>query len=81
MRDQAATTPVSAYSSVAEEERWGMHLFRTKAGCVQCHAGPLFSDQQLHNIGLAHYGRHFEDLGHYRVSGQAEHVGAFRTPS
>ncbi|SDB02726.1 cytochrome c peroxidase [Pseudidiomarina indica] len=81
MQAIAAGDMAQAANYLSEEERWGMHLFRTKAGCVQCHAGPLFSDQQLHNIGLAYYGRHFEDLGHYRVSGQAEHVGAFRTPS
>lgn len=66
---------------LTEQERLGLHLFRTKAGCVQCHSGALFSDQRLHNIGLTYYGRRFEDLGHFKISGKPEHVGAFRTPS
>lgn len=71
----------AAANILSPEERHGLHLFRTTAGCVQCHAGPLFSDQQLHNIGLSYYGRSFEDLGHYKISGDPKHVGAFRTPS
>ncbi|WP_113906056.1 cytochrome-c peroxidase [Aliidiomarina celeris] len=63
------------------QQREGLHLFRTRAGCVQCHAGALFSDQKMHNIGLAYYGRKFEDLGHFQVSGDPQHVGAFRTPT
>ncbi|RUO22249.1 cytochrome-c peroxidase [Aliidiomarina iranensis] len=72
---------VAAAEQLNAEERLGLHLFRTKAGCVQCHAGDLFSDQRMHNIGLAYYGRSFEDLGHYQISGNPAHVGAFRTPS
>ncbi|MGE0172344.1 MAG: cytochrome-c peroxidase [Oligoflexales bacterium] len=30
----------------------GYQLFTGKAGCSQCHNGPLFSDEQFHNIGL-----------------------------
>ena len=66
---------------LSKQEREGLHLFRTKAGCVQCHNGALFSDQRLHNMGLTYYGRRFEDLGHYNISGEPEDVGKFRTPS
>ncbi|HJV20167.1 MAG TPA: cytochrome c peroxidase [Sediminibacterium sp.] len=59
----------------------GLHLFRTKARCMNCHNGPLFTDQQFHNVGLTYYGREFEDLGLYRVTGKAAHVGQFKTPS
>lgn len=59
----------------------GMHLFRTKARCMNCHNGPLFTDQQFHNVGLTYYGREFEDLGLYKVTGKAAHVGQFKTPS
>lgn len=59
----------------------GLHLFRTKAGCASCHSGPLLSDGRFHNIGLTYYGRELEDLGRYRITGQAADVGAFRTPS
>lgn len=30
----------------------GLKLFVGKAGCRQCHSGPLFSDFEFHNIGL-----------------------------
>lgn len=59
----------------------GLHLFRTKAGCANCHNGPLLSDGRFHNLGLTYYGRELEDLGRYAVTGQAVDVGAFRTPS
>ncbi|MBI4082486.1 MAG: photosynthetic protein synthase I [Candidatus Lambdaproteobacteria bacterium] len=32
--------------------RRGETLFRGKAGCIACHNGPLFSDQQPHNLGV-----------------------------
>ncbi|MFQ5955990.1 MAG: cytochrome-c peroxidase, partial [Kiloniellales bacterium] len=35
----------------ASAER-GFELFKGKAGCAQCHAGPRFSDDKPHNIGV-----------------------------
>ncbi|MOA19415.1 Methylamine utilization protein MauG precursor [compost metagenome] len=58
-----------------------MHLFRTKARCVNCHNGPLFTDNQFHNLGLTYYGREYEDLGRYEVTKLPEDVGKFKTPS
>jgi len=59
----------------------GLHLFRTRAGCANCHSGPLLSDRRFHNLGLSFFGRARQDLGRYLVTGRAEDVGAFRTPS
>lgn len=59
----------------------GLHLFRTQARCMNCHFGPTLSDDRFHNIGLTYYGRKYEDLGRYRVTGDPRDVGAFRTPS
>jgi len=59
----------------------GLHIFRTKARCMNCHNGPLFTDNSFHNIGLTYYQRENEDLGRYKVTGRAEDVGRFRTPS
>ncbi|MBN9298080.1 MAG: cytochrome-c peroxidase [Filimonas sp.] len=59
----------------------GLHLFRTKARCMNCHYGPLFSDNDFHNIGLTYYGREYEDLGLYKHTHKAEDVGKFKTPS
>ncbi|MFG0266965.1 MAG: cytochrome-c peroxidase [Rhodopirellula sp. JB055] len=59
----------------------GLDLFRREARCIHCHNGPMFSDSQLHDVGLSYYGRKFEDLGRYAVTGNANDVGRFRTPS
>ncbi len=69
------------YTRLTDLEIQGLHLFRTKARCINCHNGPLFSDQQFHNIGLTYYGRKYEDLGRYLVTDDPEDVGKFRTPS
>ena len=59
----------------------GLHLFRTKARCVNCHHGPLFSDEQFHDLGLSYYGRKLQDLGRYNVTKAPADVGRFKTPS
>lgn len=66
--------------ALGDTEILGLHLFRTRAGCMNCHHGPLFSDGRFHNIGLTYYGRRYQDLGRYGVTGRAEDVGRFRTP-
>lgn len=67
--------------ALSDEALRGLHLFRTDAGCMNCHSGPILSDGGFHNIGLAYYGRRFEDLGRYRVTNDPADVGRFRTPS
>ncbi len=69
------------HDALSDEEIRGLHLFRTKARCINCHNGPLFSDQQFHNNGQSQIGRDDEDLGRYTVTGDWEDAGAFRTPS
>lgn len=36
----------------------GLELFIGKAGCVDCHKTPLFSDNRFHNIGVPQEGPH-----------------------
>ena len=67
--------------ALSDEEVFGLHIFRTKAGCANCHSGPLFSDGEVHNIGLSFFGRKLEDLGRYRATGDPADAGAFRTPT
>lgn len=64
-----------------EAELRGLHLFRTKARCVNCHHGPDFTDHGFHDVGLSYYGRKLEDLGRYRVTKDPADVGRFKTPS
>lgn len=69
------------YRALSDAEIRGLHLFRTKARCLNCHNGPLFSDQRFHNNGSHNYGRFQEDLGRYYVTGDPDDLGRFRTPS
>lgn len=73
--------PWSACALRYEPEIEGLHLFRTRARCMNCHHGPLFSDGKFHHTGLSYYGRRFEDLGHYEVTRKSADRGKFRTPS
>jgi cytochrome c peroxidase len=69
------------YDALDDQELRGLHLFRTKARCLNCHNGPLFSDQQFHNQGSHLLGRPEEDLGRYAITGNWSDAGAFRTPT
>ena len=69
------------YGRLNDREIEGLHLFRTRARCMNCHSGPRFSDGQFHHTGLSYYGRRFEDLGRSDVTGSPEDRGKFRTPT
>jgi len=66
---------------LSDRQLWGLHLFRTHAGCMNCHSGAALTDNGFHNLGLHFYGRAREDLGRYNVTGDPADVGRFRTPS
>jgi cytochrome c peroxidase len=36
-----------------EQEKAGLALFRGRARCSTCHAGPNFTDEDFHNTGIA----------------------------
>ncbi len=62
--------------AMSNAELRGLHLFRTKARCINCHNGPLFSDNRFHNNGFAG-----KDPGLYFVSHQDSDLGKMKTPS
>ena len=62
-----------------EQQKQGLALFAGKAGCIECHHGPNFSDGEFHDLGVAAGGT--EDHGRYDVSGRESDLGSFRTPS
>ncbi len=37
---------------MSDSAKRGFELFKGKAGCAQCHSGPLFTDQKAHNTGV-----------------------------
>jgi cytochrome c peroxidase len=67
--------------ALTDTEVWGLHLFRTKAGCANCHNGPTLSDSRFHNLGLSFFNRTLEDLGRHGVTGITQDAGRFLTPS
>lgn len=69
------------YKQLNDQEIEGLHLFRTKARCMNCHNGTYFTDRDYHNIGLTYYGRKYQDLGRYTVTHNPDDVGKFKTPS
>ncbi len=60
-------------SALSAEPQAGLQLFRGKANCVACHVGPNFTDERLHNTGVAWRDGKFADAG----AGQ----GNFKTPT
>ena len=69
------------YAALKDEEIAGLHLFRTKARCINCHNGPILTDQQFHNNGQSLFGRPKQDLGLFEITGDSLDMGKFRTPS
>ncbi|MDV7142916.1 cytochrome c peroxidase [Tropicimonas sp. TH_r6] len=67
----------------------GMTLFYGDAGCASCHSGPFQTDHAFHAMGVPQLGpgkaerfeSHARDEGRFRVTGRAEDLYAFLTPS
>ena len=50
-------TPFDRYmkgekAALLAKAKKGLTLFKGKAGCIQCHNGPFFTDQKYYNIGV-----------------------------
>lgn len=61
-------------------EKRGLAVFATAGRCIDCHFGPMFTDEKFHNISI------FEadgslDPGRKAITGKNEDLGAFRTPT
>lgn len=64
-----------------DNEVMGLHLFRTKAQCINCHNSGYFSNHRFENIGTSLLGSEQEDLGRFIVTQKPEDAGKFRVPS
>ena len=62
-------------------ERRGLDLFQGRARCTRCHLGALLTDLAFHNTGIAWRNGEPADSGRAFVTGRAEDVGAFKTPT
>ena len=70
------------HRALNKSELRGLHLFRTKAGCFNCHNGPLFTDNQFHRLGAVINNPYdTKDVGLYKVTHLDADTGKFRTPS
>ncbi|GAA0873559.1 cytochrome c peroxidase [Gangjinia marincola] len=65
----------------SDQEVNGLHLYRTKARCINCHNTPYFSDNQFHNDGQTLFGTKDEDFGRYYVTNDVVDIGKFKTPT
>ena len=68
---------VAQITTLTAAETRGQGVFN-QARCNVCHAGTLHSDNQFHNIGVRPQN---EDTGRFQVTGNANNIGEFRTPS
>ena len=67
------------------KQKFGALLFMTKGRCIECHNGPLLTDQQHYNIAVPPLGpgkdpEAPEDFGRFRETGDPEDLYRFRTP-
>ena len=63
------------------DEVMGLHLFRTKAQCMNCHNSGYFSNNLFENDGTSLLGSDEEDLGQYLITKKASDAGKFRVPT
>ncbi|HUM68759.1 MAG TPA: cytochrome c peroxidase, partial [Chloroflexota bacterium] len=49
-------------SALSKQAKQGALLFYGRAGCAACHSGPLFTDQQYHNIAAPQFGPGRDDF-------------------
>ena len=63
-------------TALSEGAQRGMKLFFGKANCSACHAGPNFTDNGFHNIGVPG-----NDVGREAISKSVGDKGSFKTPT
>lgn len=78
-------------NAISEQAKRGAILFYTDAdqqggGCVQCHSGDLFTDEEHHAIGAPQFGPgkgnpNDHDFGRENISANARDRFRFRTPT
>jgi cytochrome c peroxidase len=73
-------------AALSAEQQAGLKVFRGKGNCTACHVGPNFSDERLHNTGIAWQpsgtpgpgGRYLDD-GRFAVTGKEAVAGRLST--
>ncbi len=57
---------------LSDDEIRGLRLFITEARCLECHNGPLFTNNEFHNTGLLPFPGELPDQGRSRVIEQLQ---------
>ncbi|WFE69440.1 cytochrome c peroxidase [Thiomicrospira sp. R3] len=83
IRGQNPDTPFDRFMrgnpmALNEDQIHGMHLFRTKARCMNCHQGAMLTDQKFHHLGTSFYGVD-GFRGRASATGDLRETGQFRT--
>ncbi len=57
----SADAPFDRYArgddhALSDPQRRGLSLFIGKAGCIECHKGPMFSDNRFASVGIGQVG-------------------------
>ena len=84
---QSLDSQKASRSEMAKDLAHGHELFHGRAGCVQCHPSPLFTDHEFYNVGLGKISDLFagQESGRFAnmPTGLKEKrlIGAHRTPS
>ena len=78
------TTPFDLWllgvsSTMSDRAKRGFGLFTGKAGCIECHSGPLFSDLDFHNTGVKIGQGTSPDNGREIVTTNPDDTGKFLT--
>ncbi|HUQ94101.1 MAG TPA: cytochrome c peroxidase [Bryobacteraceae bacterium] len=60
-------------AALSADQQTGLAIFRGKGNCIACHVGPNFTDERLHNTGVAWLEGKLSDLGGGK--------GDFKTPT
>lgn len=68
------------FGALNDQQLQGLHLFRTKAACINCHNGPFFTDLQYHNLGNSLDHQQLPDYGRFNFTNLNADRGKFRTP-
>ncbi len=85
---ESKNAPIDRYlkgdqNAIGSQAREGYALFKGKAACIQCHNGPLASDQRFHRLGVPEHPevwgnvqRAITMLRHYSTSGMPNYMNA-----
>ncbi len=87
-RFRSANAPIDRYlagdlEALSTSQKRGMILFYTRAQCVRCHSGALFTDGQFHSSGVPQISLSpfTDDVGRSAETGNSQDIYRFKTPS